>query len=248
MHASEPTPLRARKFTQSSEYSQVKLSYNFLPEDQTRLGQRRSMMRNTILLVAAALICGVGYVETKTSAGAQTEVGVKRASFNADGSVNLPTGYRQWFHIGTRFKPIGINILDFLPTKTPEIFNAYVEPKAMSVFEATGKWPEGTQIVKEFSTVKTGENCDEKTSLCTTELGTGIYEAGFIGLGMMVKDRQRFPNAPGNWGFFSFGHKPPPYDPTSVLQSEAKCAACHVKLAADTDYVISKAHIGLARQ
>ena len=205
-------------------------------------------MRNTILLVAAALICAVGYVETKTWAVTQATLGVKRASFNADGSVNLPTGYRQWFHIGTRFKPVGINILDFLPTKTPEIFNAYVEPKAMSAFEATGKWPEGTQIVKEFSTVMTGDNCDEKTSVCTTELGTGIYEAGFIGLGMMVKDKQQFPNAPGGWGFFSFGHKPPPYDPTSTLQAESKCAACHVKLASDADYVISKAHIGLSRQ
>ena len=206
------------------------------------------MMRNAILLLAGALTCAAGYVETQSWAAADPAAGAKRAFFNADGSVNLPTGYRQWFHIGTRFKPVGINILDFLPTKTPEIFNAYVEPKAMNVFEATGKWPDGTQIVKEFSTVKTGENCDEKTSLCTTELGTGIYEGGFIGLGMMVKDRQQFPNAPGNWGFFSFGHKPPPYNSTSPLQSEAKCAACHVKLAGDTDYVISKAHIGLSRR
>jgi hypothetical protein len=205
-------------------------------------------MRNTILLVAAALICAVGYVETKSWADPQPSGGVTRASFTTDGSVKLPTGYRQWFHIGTRFKPVGINILDFLPTKTPEIFNAYVEPTAMAAFEATGKWPEGTQIVKEFSTVMTGANCDERTSLCTTELGSGIFETGFIGLGMMVKDRQHFPRAPGNWGFFSFGHKPPPYDSTSLLQPEAKCVACHVKLASDTDYVISKAHIGLSRQ
>jgi hypothetical protein len=204
-------------------------------------------MRNTLLIVAAALICAVGYLKTKSWADSESPGAVMRASFNADGSVNLPSGYRQWFHIGTRFKPVGINILDFLPTKTPEIFNAYVEPKAMAVFEATGKWPEGTQIVKEFSTVMTGDNCDAKTSLCTTELGSGIYETGFIGLGMMVKDGQQFPHAPGNWGFFSFGHKPPPYNSTSALQSEAQCAACHVKLASDTDYVISKAHIGLTR-
>jgi hypothetical protein len=200
-----------------------------------------------ILLVLTALICAVGYVETKPWADSQSSSAVRRASFNADGSVSLPIGYRQWWHIGTRFKPVGINILDFLPTKTPEIFNAYAEPKAMAAFEATGKWPDGTQIVKEFSAVKTGDSCDEKTSLCTTELGTGIYESGFIGLGMMVKDQQRFPNAPGNWGFFSFGHKAPPYNSTSPVQSEAQCTACHVKLASNSDYVISKAHIGLAQ-
>ena len=222
------------KLTPSSEYS----------------GGRAALqldMRTTIFLLAAVLTCALGYDETKTWADTPPGAGVKRATFNADASVNLPTGYRQWFHIGTRFKPIGINILDFMPTKTPEIFNAYVEPNAMSVFESTGKWPDGTQIVKEFTTVKTGGNCDEKTSLCTTELGSGIYETGFIGLGLMVKDSQRFPTAPGNWGFFSFGHKPPPYDPTSLVRPDSQCAACHKTLAADTDYVITKAHIGLTR-
>jgi Cytochrome P460 len=200
-----------------------------------------------ILLAALALACAVGYAETRSLGNNEADATVTRAKFNADGSVDLPVGYRQWWHIGTRYKPVGTNILDFLPTKTPEIFNAYAEPKAMAVYQRTGKWPEGSQIVKEFSAVQIGENCDEKTSLCTTALGSGIYETGYIGLGMMVKDKQRFPSAPGNWGFFSFGHKPPPYDSTSLVRPEGQCASCHVALASDTDYVIAKAHIGLAR-
>ena len=55
------------------------------------------------------MIC-TGFLTLARSAGTPDIV---RASFNGDGTVNLPTGYRQWVHIGTRYKPIGINILDW---------------------------------------------------------------------------------------------------------------------------------------
>jgi hypothetical protein len=171
---------------------------------------------------------------------------VARAHFNADGTVQLPVGYRQWYHVGTRFKPVGISILDGMETKTPEVLNAYVEPRAMAAYQATGAWPDGTQMVKEFSAVKVGEGCDAKTSLCSTQLGVGIFETGYIGLGMMVKDEKRFPDAPGHWGFFHFGHKPPPYNASSPVRPLSQCSGCHVALAAKTDYVITVAHIGLA--
>lgn len=172
----------------------------------------------------------------------------KRASFNANGSVNLPVGYRRWIHVGTRLKPIGINILDGLPTKTPEIFNTYIEPSAFAAFQATGQWPDGAQLVKEFSAVEVGAGCDAVTMLCATPLGSGIFETGFVGLGMMVKDATRFPEAKGNWGYFSFGHRPPPYESMAMKRPASTCEACHATLASDSDYVISRAHIGLARQ
>ena len=170
---------------------------------------------------------------------------IARAAFDHNGDAVLPAGYRQWQHIGTRYKPDGINILDGLPAKTPEVLNAYVEPGAFSAFEKTGTWPDGTQIVKEFSAVKVGEGCDANTHVCKTDLGSGIYESNFVGLGMMIKDAKRFPDAPGNWGYFTFGHRPPPYDPIAHVAPRAKCSMCHEKLATNTDYVITRAHIGL---
>jgi hypothetical protein len=149
-------------------------------------------------------------------------------------------------HIGTRLKPIGINILDGLVTKAPEIFDAYVEPRAFTLFRKTGRWPDGTQIVKEFSAVRVGQGCDPATFLCSFPIGAGIFESGFVGLGAMVKDDKRFSDAPGHWGYFSFGHKPPPYNLTASLRPKNTCEACHVALASRTDYVISQAHIGLA--
>lgn len=170
---------------------------------------------------------------------------VVRAAFGPNGSVNLPIGYRNWTHVGTRIKSIGTNILDGLPTKGPELLNAYVEPSAMAVFERTGKWPDGAQIVKEFSALKTGDGCDPTTAYCRGRFGEGVFEAGYVGLGMMVRDAKRFPTATGNWGYFTFGHKPPPYDTTAMPSAKQNCESCHINLASDTDYVISRAHIGL---
>jgi hypothetical protein len=62
---------------------------------------------------------------------------------------------------------------------------------------------------------------------------------------MMVKDAKRFPRATENWGYFTCGHRPPPYERTEMRSEKQKCEACHIRLASDTDYVISRAHIGL---
>jgi hypothetical protein len=195
------------------------------------------------LLVVSACLAGASFSAKSESSGA-----IVRATFNPDGSVNLPAGYRNWTHVGTRIKAIGINILDGLPTKGPELLNAYVEPSAMAAFEATGRWPDGAQIVKEFSALKTDDGCDPVTAYCKGRFGEGVFETGYIGLGMMVKDSARFPQATGNWGYFTFGHKPPPYDETAMPSPKQRCAACHINLASDTDYVISRAHIGLVER
>lgn len=189
----------------------------------------------------------VSFLVAGTTFGAKSEDldVVVRAAFNPDGSVNLPIGYRNWTHVGTRIKSIGINILDGLPTKGPELLNAYVEPSAMAIFEQTGKWPDGAQIVKEFSALRTDTGCDPITAYCKGRFGEGVFETGYVGLGMMVRDAKRFPNATGNWGYFTFGHKAPPYDRTAMPSPKQNCKSCHINLASDTDYVISRAHIGL---
>jgi hypothetical protein len=204
------------------------------------------MNRFKVVLITG-LVVGTATAAIGPLARSQDTPSVARASFQPNGNLTLPVGYRHWVHIGTRYKPIGINILDGLPTKTPEILNAYVEPSAMAAFEKTGRWADGTQIVKEFSAIRTGPGCDEKSWVCQSPLGAGIFEDHYIGLGMMVKDLKRFPDAPGHWGYFSFGHKPLPYDRVAALRPLAKCAACHVKLASGTDYVIRQAHLGLQK-
>jgi hypothetical protein len=105
---------------------------------------------------------------------ATSEPGVERARFTSDGSAIQPIRWRQWVHVGTRYKPIGLNILDQKLTKTPEILNAFVEPGAMKTYERTGQWPEGAQIAKEFTAVQIGAGCDTETFVCSAQFGDGI--------------------------------------------------------------------------
>jgi hypothetical protein len=217
-----------------------------LAEFLHRSRDRRSILRQLfVVLIGSFTITGCGK-HPNTSASFKDST-VARATFTHDGSIELPIGYRQWSHVGTSVKLRGINVLDGSPIATPEVLDAYVEPGAMAQFQKTGKWPDGAQIVKEYSAVRVEKRGDDQMGMADTSMGNGISEAHYDGLGMMVKDSKRFADAPGHWAYFSFGHKLPPYDSTARLRPLQQCASCHVRIASDTDYVVSRAHIGLAR-
>jgi hypothetical protein len=170
---------------------------------------------------------------------------VSPAVFNGDDSVQLPTEYRRWQHVGARVKTGGNSVLDGSIIVIPQLMNAYVEPGAFDIYRTTGEWPEGTQIVKEFSSIKTGKDCSASSFICSTPYGFGVFENRFIGLGMMVKDSRRFPTETGHWGYFSFLLDGQRYASVSPVRARAQCSACHEAHAAATDYVFSVTHIGL---
>ncbi|MCS3458931.1 cytochrome P460 family protein [Aeromonas sp. BIGb0445] len=168
------------------------------------------------------------------------------AHFTADGSVELPQGYRGWIHVGSRLSPSHVSILDNKKTPTPEFYNVYVEPYTYSYFKQTGTWPDGAQIVKEFSSTQSGANCDAATGICQRPEGSAFFQQDFMGIGYMVKDKKRFKTLEGNWGYFSSSHKKPPYEKTSPLRSKEQCAGCHIANKSQTvDYVFTNAIIGL---
>ena len=63
-----------------------------------------------------------------------------------------------------------------------------------------------------------------------------ISRAPCTGLDVMVKDSKRF-GITNNWGFFTFGHHAPPYEPAANVMSSTECAYCHVAGVAKTDMV-----------
>jgi hypothetical protein len=84
------------------------------------------------------------------------------------------------------------------------MMDTYVEPSAFAEYKKTGKWPDGTQIVKELSLIKIGDDYDKVTFACSTPAGAGIFEDHFIGVDMMAKDSKRFPAAPATGVTFAF--------------------------------------------
>jgi len=159
------------------------------------------------------------------------------ASFNPDGTINRPLNHRQWVNVGTTLIPKGeVNIIDGLPIETNEYIDTYVEPMAFAIYMATGTWPNGTQIVKEFTATKEAKP------------GDALAESHYNGLAMLVKDTERFPVETGHLGYFNFGHHPEPYEMRSSLMPREQCSSCHEASASDQQNIFADHHIGLRRK
>lgn len=157
-------------------------------------------------------------------------------SFNPDGTVDRPFNFRQWVNVGTTLIPKGtVNIIDGNEITTDEYIDTYVEPKSFAIYMATGVWPNGTQIVKEFTAVKEAEP------------GQVVTESHYNGLAMLVKDTERFPAETGHLGYFNFGHHPEPYELRSSLMPREQCSGCHEATASEQQFIFADHHIGLKR-
>lgn len=91
--------------------------------------------------------------------------------------------------------------------------------------------------MKELTLVYQNENDD--IGATTQSSGRGYFMGELNGLELSVKDSARFPDMPGGWAYFSFGHKAPPYAETAAAFPAEKCNACHARNAAD-DFVFTQ--------
>ena len=180
-------------------------------------------------VMAAAAFTGV----TVMTAQAQTSI-INTASFNGDGAAVMPEGYRKWVFVGAPLTP---NALNGGNAPFPEYHNVYVEPSAFDAYESTGEWPEGTQLVKELTTVYENDNDEVGASMEVS--GRGFQQGEFSGLELAVKNTALFPDMPGGWAYFSFGHQPEPYEETATAFPAETCNACHAENAAD-DFVFTQ--------
>lgn len=158
-----------------------------------------------------------------------------KAKFTSEGAVKIPENWREWIFVGAPLTP---NALNGGAAPFPEFHNVYVEPGAFEHFAKTGKWAEGTQIVKELVTIRQNNN-DPETGASAEVSGIGYQMGEFVGLELTVKDNKRFKDEPGGWAYFSFGHHPEPYAQTAEAFPTAACNACH-QASADTDWTFTQ--------
>jgi len=167
------------------------------------------------------------------------------AVFNADGTVNLPTGFRKWVFVGAPLTPEGLNNGKFncdaegkncTKSNFPEYHHVYIEQKNVDAYMKTGDFPEGTVIVKELTRVVSPEFPDGSRK---EPSGRGYFNGAYNGIDMSIKDSKRFAKTNG-WGFFTFGHHPMPYEKTSAERPASECAGCHIANVADTDMTYIK--------
>ncbi len=142
--------------------------------------------------------------------------------YDDQGQLIRADGWRQWVFIGAPLTP---NELNDGHASFPEFHNVYIEPVAYAHFVNTGQFPNGTMIAKELLSVGDTEAVS----------GSGYFQGDFQGLEFTVKDTERFPDEPGGWTYYSFGHELPYADVAKAFPTDA-CAACH-EAAADYDMV-----------
>jgi len=194
-----------------------------------------------------AIIVGVGAVVILVIARPAAIAQAQQSSvvFNADGTVQVPTGFRKWVFVGAPLTPEGLNDGKFncnaagmncTKSNFPEYHHVYIEQKNVDAYLKTGDFPEGTVIVKELTRVLNPTFPDSSRK---EPSGRGYFNGEYNGIDMSIKDSKRFAKSNG-WGFFTFGHHPMPYEKTSAERPVAECAGCHIANVADTDMTYIK--------
>ncbi len=199
---------------------------NTLSINMTRLG----LLLTFPAVVAIALtVAGCNSdAEIQVQAAAEEKDQPKPSSvvtFSDDGELERPTGYRKWTYIGTPVTPHDMNDGK---APFPEFHSVYMNPDAFDHYEETGEFPDGTVLVKELIDVG-----DKEASS-----GNGYFMGEFVGLEVAMKDKVRFKDEPGNWAYFSFGHKYPLKEMAKV-QPAVSCNECHDG-EADDDWVFTQ--------
>lgn len=200
-------------------------------------------IKPTFLLLGAGLITVVAisafYPDSKSDSSSggtllAAEKSAKRKSvkgtdrylkFTKSDELVRPAGYRKWVYVGT---PVTPNDMNKGKAPFPEFHSVYIDPMSFTAYEKTGKFPDGTILVKELVSV----GGKDATS------GKGYFMGKFIGLEVSLKDKKRFVKEPGNWAYFSFGHKYP-LKKMAKAQRAMNCNACH-EGNADQDFVFTQ--------
>jgi len=149
------------------------------------------------------------------------------AVFRPDGNLIRPQAYRSWIFVGAPLTP---NDMNNGQAAFPEFHSVYIDPESYEAYKLTGKWRDGTVIVKELVSVGTKSSSS----------GKGYFMGDFLGLEAVVKSASRFPKEPGNWGFFRFtDEEGGPVHTTATVLPTASCAACH-QATADDDGIFTQ--------
>lgn len=147
--------------------------------------------------LTAGSAVGADAAKPKNSAYPQIEYAPE---FNAKGELVQPVDFRQWVFIGAPLTPHGLNNGK---ANFPEFHNVYVQPSAFKAYRATGKWPEGTMMVKELQLVDGPAEFPDGSRFEPS--GRGYFPGPVNGLDVSVKDSKRFAETK-NWGYFNFNH------------------------------------------
>jgi hypothetical protein len=157
--------------------------------------------------------------------------------FTSEKMLKIPEGkiWREWPYVGSLVTP---NALNNGQAPFPEHHMVYIDPVSWAHYKKTGEFRDGTVIAKELTRVRAPDGANENGS--TSEIsGIGYFMGEYSGFEITIKNKALYPNEPGNWAYYTFGHQPEPYNQTAKTQPAEACNACHEAAAAE-DFVFTQ--------
>ncbi len=186
------------------------------------MNHRRSREALVRVLIAASILVMIGVISGVLPLSASAEKS-KAAKFDHDGNLIRPEGYREWVYVGC---PVTPNDMNNGHAMFPEFHSVYIDPHSYDVYQKTGKFPDGTVMLKELTSVGAKQ----------APSGNGYFMGNFLGLAIAVKDSKRFPNEPGHWAYFNL---PESGKAEAKANPTATCNVCHQQNAAE-DWVYTQ--------
>jgi hypothetical protein len=155
-------------------------------------------------------------------------------TYDAQGNVIRPEGYRKWVFVGTslglRYEGEGGS------DEGPGSFhNVYIQPEAYDEFMKTGAFPEKTILAMETYSAGTKEPKSGLTG--------GFFSNQLTGFSAAIKDQSRFPEG---WGYVSFARDGSKLQASAAPFRKSQCYDCHREHAA-TDNVFTQFYPVLRR-
>ena len=162
-----------------------------------------------------------------TTSEATASVDLPKYEFDEDGALKRldADNYRRWIYVGTPLTPNDMNEPE---AAFPEFHNVYIHPDDYNYWQKNGEWQDGTILVKELVLVGKKQEVS----------GNGYFMGDFTGLEVTIKDKKKYPNEPGNWAYYSFGHEYPLADVAMPFPTAA-CNTCH-EASAEDDFVFTQ--------
>src|SRR5437763_15912885 len=143
-----------------------------------RLSRASVIAWTAVVTVIAALSYALTGVAVPLAA-AEDKARAAPAEFTADGKLKQPVGYRKWVYVGEVVTPNDMNDGE---ATFPEYHSVYMDPESFAEYEKTGKYRDGTVLVKELSSVGTRN----------APSGNGYFQGDFTGLEATIKHSTRY--------------------------------------------------------
>src|SRR5262249_26535604 len=120
-----------------------------------RLSRTSVIAWTAVVAVIAALSYALtGVAVPRAAAEDKAKAKAAPVQFTAEGKLKQPVGYRKWVYIGT---PVTPNDMNDGEASFPEFHEVYMDPESFAHYEKTGKFRDGTVLVKELSSVGSKE-------------------------------------------------------------------------------------------